>query len=70
MVFPTLRNALAADSVQFADIQFFGFQAGAPGMPVPEPASMVLVGSCAAGIGTATVRRKTRRASRLGCPPM
>jgi hypothetical protein len=61
MVFPSLRNTLAADSVQFADIQFFGFMAAAPGAPVPEPASDVLVGCFAAGMGTWSHKGRNRR---------
>jgi hypothetical protein len=62
LVFPTVKNPAApgVNSVQFADIQFFGF-AGMSQVPVPEPAAIALA-ACATGLIA------FRRRPQLACP--
>jgi hypothetical protein len=56
LVFPTVKDPSApgVDSLQFADIQFFGF-AGMSQVPVPEPASIALL---TWPMGLAAMRRR------------
>jgi hypothetical protein len=61
MVFPTLKDAAApgADSVQIAEIQFYG-SVGPPASPVPEPGSLALLWPALLLLARQQIRRQSR----------
>jgi hypothetical protein len=55
IIFPTLKNTLAADSMQIGEIQFFG--SAVPTTAVPEPGAIGMSTPCTIAI-IAWLRRK------------
>jgi hypothetical protein len=66
MVFPTLKATTSTAAAQFAEFQLFGFPMGLPASPVPEPATIALVGWGAGLASLARARRRTRVGSARG----
>jgi hypothetical protein len=60
LVFPSLKNSPNVDSVQLADIQFYGILAGMPASHVPEPSPLLLVGLVAVWLRTPAAARHRR----------